>query len=445
MSHEIRTPMNGMMVMAELLAASPLSNKHLRYAQVISRSGRSLLNIINDILDMSKIEAGRLELEQTPFSIDELIEDTVSLFSARAREKGLTLSARIGIDVAGTVVGDPTRLGQVIANLTNNALKFTETGGVSIRVTTSAPAADGQAQPIRIEVTDTGIGIPDDKIDTVFEQFSQADQSTTRKFGGTGLGLPISRKLVEAMDGAISVTSTPDVGSTFAVEICLPHQDKTSGPGKALPAAGMTALILDDNPISRRATEEMLTDRGLTVLDGTGAEHAAEARIIFAHTAQMAAIGSRSLPAPVIMLTGYGDEGTADIDGANIAADVSLPLTRGDADLICQCLETGDFSTLSQTQSDASKVEFPSFAGLSVLAVDDDAVNREVLNEALTSLGIDAKFACSGEEGIAAAESNRFDLIFMDGSMPGMDGYEATAIIRKSERERGRSRPGSSR
>jgi two-component system sensor histidine kinase BarA len=188
MSHEIRTPMNGMLVMAELLAASPLAPKQRRQAQVISRSGHSLLNIINDILDMSKIEAGRLELEHVPFSIDTLIGDTVSLFSARAHERGLSLGVHVQRDVAKAHIGDPTRLGQVIGNLVNNALKFTEAGGVTIHVGTLGGADTPDRQRIRITVEDTGIGIAADKVERIFEAFSQADQSITRTHGGTGLG-----------------------------------------------------------------------------------------------------------------------------------------------------------------------------------------------------------------------------------------------------------------
>jgi len=188
MSHEIRTPMNGMMVMAEMLAAADLSPRHRRFAEIITRSGASLLTIINDILDLSKIEAGKLDLETVPFSPEALVEDVASLFWEKARSKNLELAVRIAPEVPTLVVGDPTRINQVVTNLVNNALKFTEAGGVTIDLSCE-PAAD--RAKLRIAVTDTGIGIPKDKIGTIFEAFGQADQSTTRRFGGTGLGLTV--------------------------------------------------------------------------------------------------------------------------------------------------------------------------------------------------------------------------------------------------------------
>lgn len=444
MSHEIRTPMNGMMVMAELLSASPLSRKHLRYAQVISRSGRSLLNIINDILDMSKIEAGRLELEQMPFSIDELVEDTISLFAARAREKGLVLTSFIGRDVTPVLVGDPTRLGQVIANLVNNALKFTETGGVEVRVSGSG-LTDGadRRQRIRVEVVDTGVGIAADKLDKVFEQFTQADQSTTRKYGGTGLGLPISKKLVEIMNGEIGVDSDPGAGSIFHLQIDLPTASGNEVPDTGS-MANRTVMLADNEPITRRVAAHALRERGLMVLENGSAGDTATVDIALVRTECLASFTGnldRDQPVPpIIVMSGYGEDGTAMIDGETVLGEVPLPLTRSDLAIICHSIVTGDFSEIARSQSEAARADYPKFENLSVLAVDDDPVNREVLSEALTALGINAQFAQSGHEAIEQAGSRAFDLIFMDCSMPGMDGYEATAEIRKQERQHAKTR-----
>ena len=442
MSHEIRTPMNGMMVMAELLAASPLSSKHLRYAQVISRSGRSLLNIINDILDMSKIESGRLQLEQTPFSLDELIEDTVSLFSARAREKGLTLTSFISCKAATVFSGDPTRLGQVVANLVNNALKFTDEGGVSINVHAAVQSGDQKVQRVRIDVEDTGIGIAADKLDSVFEQFTQADQSTTRKFGGTGLGLPISKKLIEIMGGEIGVTSEPGTGSIFHVEIDLPVcEARTSESG--LNAAARTVVVVDDDPVSRKSIISALTDRNVAVLECAADRTLPASDLVLARSGSWLSIAGNfdeeidQCPSVVIM-TGYGEDGIDSGETGVIAGEVSLPATRSAIDIICKGLQSGDYSELLHSQSELTKIDFPTFGGLSVLAVDDDAVNREVLKEALTALGVTASFANSGEEAIENVKKREFEIIFMDCSMPGMDGYEATGKIRQIERETGR-------
>ena len=217
MSHEIRTPMNGIMVMAELLAQGEMPPRQRRCAEVIANSGQSLLAIINDILDFSKIEAGKLELERVPFDLAQLADTVVSLFAERARSKSLDLAALVDPALPRTIVGDPVRLTQIVSNLVNNALKFTERGFVHVTI---APTP-GRAEFLSIAVTDTGVGIPADKLETIFDAFSQADQSTTRHYGGTGLGLAICRRLVGAMDGQIEVASRPDEGSTFTVTIPL--------------------------------------------------------------------------------------------------------------------------------------------------------------------------------------------------------------------------------
>ncbi|HEX8661475.1 MAG TPA: ATP-binding protein, partial [Brevundimonas sp.] len=213
MSHEIRTPMNGIMVMAEMLASADIPQRQRRYAQVIAKSGQSLLSIINDILDFSKIEAGKMELESEPVDLADLVDDVTSLFWERARSKSIDLAAYVDPNTPKKVLGDSVRLRQVIGNLVNNAIKFTETGGVLIRVEAA------KDNVIRVAVQDTGIGIPQEKIAGLFEAFTQADQSTTRRFGGTGLGLAICKRLIDAMGGRIGASSEPGKGSTFVFVI----------------------------------------------------------------------------------------------------------------------------------------------------------------------------------------------------------------------------------
>jgi len=253
MSHEIRTPMNGMLVMAELLAAADLPDRQRRYAEVIARSGQSLLAIINDILDFAKVESGKLELERIAVRPAEVVDTVVTLFGERAQSKGLDLAASVAPDLPVEMLGDPVRLTQVISNLVNNALKFTERGHVLIRVET----APGPTRRLRIGVRDTGIGIPADKVGSIFSAFSQADQSTTRRFGGTGLGLSICKRLVEAMGGEIGVTSVLGEGSEFfallpveaAVERAAPAISRREGPalGVVISAAGeATRSVLVD-------------------------------------------------------------------------------------------------------------------------------------------------------------------------------------------------------
>jgi len=438
MSHEIRTPMNGMLVMAELLAASPLAPKQRRQAQVISRSGHSLLNIINDILDMSKIEAGRLELEHVPFSIDTLIGDTVSLFSARAHERGLSLGVHVQRDVARAHIGDPTRLGQVIGNLVNNALKFTEAGGVTIHVGTLGGEDTPDRQRIRITVEDTGIGIAADKVERIFEAFSQADQSITRTHGGTGLGLTISRKLVDAMEGEIGVESELGAGSRFFVDLELPVDDGARSEQVA-DMAGHCLLLLDNDPISRAATVAGLAEYGLAVCDdGDGAAF----DLIAGRPAETAAYldAHGGMDAAILLLRGYGVDGdTADaVEAAQ--GELSLPLMRSDIEKLVNAMADGQFHVFDAQGGGEEPIhENVDFHGLSVLAVDDNAVNREVLNEALTAVGVNAVFASSGAKAVEAFSAQPFDIVFMDCSMPGMDGYQATAEIRRIEEEGARS------
>lgn len=279
MSHEIRTPMNGVLVMAELLANSDLPARQRRYADVIARSGKSLLAIINDILDFAKVEAGKLDLERVPVSPAEVADTVVTLFAERARAAGLGLTAQIAPEVPQAILGDPVRLGQVASNFVSNALKFTAEGQVSLRL--EIDPSDGF---LVLSVTDTGIGIPQDKLGTIFSAFSQADQSTTRRFGGTGLGLSIAQRIVEAMGGSVGVESEVGVGSTFfarwPIEAAEAVPVVASKPAEALPRFnGARVLVADDSAVNREVAVEALSRFGITqvvtVEDGLAAAEAA--------------------------------------------------------------------------------------------------------------------------------------------------------------------------
>jgi len=272
MSHEIRTPMNGVLGMAELLARTELDERQRLYADTIHNSGASLLAIINDILDFSKIEAGHLELENVDFDLRVAIEDVVSLMAPRAHEKELELIVRFQPGLNSVLIGDDARIRQVVTNLIGNAIKFTEEGYVLVSVT--GLEEDG-SQQIRVEVTDTGIGIPAEKLSTIWGSFEQADLSTTRKFGGTGLGLSISKHLVDAMNGKIAVASAVGEGATFWFDLVLPVSTETpiSVGEKSLPE-NMRVLIVDDIEVNREIAREQLTAWGLeveTVNSGTQA------------------------------------------------------------------------------------------------------------------------------------------------------------------------------
>ncbi|MDP3896872.1 MAG: ATP-binding protein [Mesorhizobium sp.] len=424
MSHEIRTPMNGMMVMAEMLSAAPLSPRHLRYAEIISRSGRGLLNIINDILDLSKIEAGQLRLEEIPFSLDAIVEDAAALFAERAREKGLAISVFVAPELPRMLIGDPTRISQVVGNLLNNALKFTERGGVSIEVHREGePRADGSVD-VGFLVRDTGIGIARDKVELIFERFSQADGSITRRFGGTGLGLSISRMLVEAMGGSISVASEVGLGSTFSFCIRLPEMEAAQEPvrldGRRIGVLASSAIVLEGlcKALRARGAEVALDDAPSAdaVLVQSGQEH-------------RLAVGNR----PVVLLRDFATSPAALPDAIIPAGELSLPVGRVEFDVFVDALASGNWDRMTGRSPAAPPVALADLSGLRVLAVDDTAVNREVLNEALGAFRIQAHLAESGPGAIEMVRKQSYDIIFMDCSMPGMDGFQATAEIRDVE------------
>jgi len=265
MSHEIRTPMNAIIGIADLLAKTPLSPEQDKYVQIFRRAGDNLLHLINDILDLSKVEASQLELERTRFLLDDLLEKVTEMVAVRAQEKGLALVCEIAPDVPRNLIGDPTRLRQVLLNLLGNALKFTERGQVALRVTSDPePSPSGV---LRFTISDTGIGIPDEKLGAVFERFTQADSSTTRRYGGTGLGLTISKRLVELMGGRISVESGLGKGSVFSFAVQLgiwagPTRRTTApvGVGPEFPLPNLRILLVEDSPDNRTITVAYLRD-----------------------------------------------------------------------------------------------------------------------------------------------------------------------------------------
>lgn len=425
MSHEIRTPMNGMMVMAQMLAAAPLSPRHLRFAEIINRSGQNLLAIINDVLDISKIEAGRLELEAAPFSLDQLFADVYGLFSERARERGIFLGFAVDPSVPQTLVGDAVRLNQIITNLVNNALKFTEKGGVTIRA--SAEKA-GSGYKVAIRVDDTGIGIAKDKLGLVFERFSQADQTITRRFGGTGLGLAISKRLVEAMGGDISVASVEGRGSAFTAVVSL-HAEQE--PMTNVNFAGAKVEVSCASAMQANLLREQLRKFGAAIAeDGSAA-------LLLTDNEADAKQGRRTalllVPALEVAETSYRTRGRLEF---------AIPAGRESFARLADASASGDFSSFRNLVRSTEQVHtYDEFRGLRALAVDDNTVNREVLNEALTSMGVRVDMAANGEEALQLASDNVYDVIFMDCSMPVMDGFTATRILREREKDSGRRTP----
>ncbi|MDI1282350.1 EAL domain-containing protein [Brevundimonas sp.] len=420
MSHEIRTPMNGILALSEMLSRSDLPARQKRYADVIAKSGQSLLSIINDILDFSKVEAGKLEMEAVPVDLTEVAEDVASLFMERAVSKGLDLA--VFVDPRTPVVsGDPVRLRQVLGNLANNAIKFTETGGVLITI---EPVADAPGQ-IRFAIVDSGPGIPADRLPHLFEAFTQADQSTTRKYGGTGLGLTICDRLVRAMGGEWALESVLDQGSTFAFQAPLVAVEDALPEVPAFDAwrvhvaetGGQTATALD-----RYLKAWGVTATRKPVPSGSS---------IQLDPQPDAGTGGLSL-----MICATEDEAAA-FSERGVCAMVK-PLRRDDLLQVLQQMKAGKRPSLDRLSSQVGSHQ--TFPGLRVLVVDDSEVNREVAGEALGRLGVIVSLAEDGLQAIEALQVATFDLVLMDGSMPNLDGFEAARRIRVEEAETGRTR-----
>jgi len=425
MSHEIRTPMNGIMVMAEMLASAEMPPRQRRYAEVIAKSGRSLMSIINDILDFSKIEAGKMELERVPVDLSELVDDVTSLFWERARHKQIDLAAFVHPDLPRKVLGDPVRLRQVIGNLINNAIKFTPQGGVLVRV------EPGEDETIRVSVQDTGIGIPADKLQSLFAAFTQLDQSTTRRFGGTGLGLAICKRLVEAMGGEVSVASVEGRGSTFSFLL----RAEPAEPARPWPAIRAAVRVEASGVGTRFALTRYLAHAG-------AGRDAAQADVFLGDAAAFKRAGS--WPRPAVCVADYNDAVPTELlRNQSIDAVLVQPLRRADLEAVLVRLAEGlPLDDLQQEEAPKPEAMLPRFEGRRILVADDSPVNREVAIEALVRLGAEVVTANNGAEAVrtvTGAEAG-LDLVLMDGSMPEMDGFEATRAIRFDEKRTGRPR-----